>query len=208
MKLFACLLALFLLPAACAPVSTIPSTQPASAPMVVPPPSTSENLASSSAASLKADWPNAAWTQELAQAISELGGSLPAPAGCDRIQYFVMLMSSLARYESGFKPATTYTEAFPDANGVRVVSRGLFQLSIESANGARYKCGIKKAEELHDPVVNIRCAVKVANALVKENGVVTGGTSGAWKGMARYWSPFRKTDKRDTILAKAKASCK
>lgn len=208
MKVLFLALGLLLLPPACAPVGTIARPQPAVAvppvlaPLVVTPPSPS-------ASTYKAAWPNEAWTAELAKAIEEHGPALKTvPGPCSkRTQFFVMLFSSLAKYESGFKPSSTYTEAFPDAKGNRVVSRGLFQLSIESVNGARYKCGIKKAEELHDPKTNIICAVKVANALVKENNVVASGSAGAWKGMARYWSPFRTATKREAIMKAAHGSC-
>lgn len=158
------------------------------------------------AQSYKADWQNQLWTDVLANSIVTYGKDMKAPEGCDKVKYFTMLMSSLARFESAFKPETSYTEKFPDANGVRVVSRGLFQLSQESVNGSRYKCGIKDAKALHDAKTNIECAVKVANALIRENGVLTG--SNPWKGLARYWSPFRDPAKAKVIMEKARGTCK
>lgn len=155
-----------------------------------------------------ADWKNPEWTDMLVASLEKEGAILLAQdfAGVygDKKQFFVMLFSSLCRFEGNFNPEATYTEKFPDASGVRVVSRGLFQISIESANGLRYKCGLKKAEELHDPETNIRCAVKIATALIREDGILAGGKPDHWRGMARYWSPFRNPEKKAAIMANVK----
>ena len=153
---------------------------------------------------LKADWTNEEWTTILANALksSELQ-TINIDGICgDKIQFYTMLLSSLARYESSHKPSSKYTEKFPDVHGNRVVSRGLFQLSIESVNGSRYRCGIKDAIELHDAETNIKCAVKVAAALIKENGVLY-SKSAPWKGLSRYFSPFRNAEKTKIMIGKA-----
>jgi len=152
----------------------------------------------------KADWNNDEWTNTLVQALklSELQ-TINIDGICgDKIQFYTMLLSSLARYESSHKPSSKYTEKFPDVHGNRVVSRGLFQLSIESVNGSRYRCGIKDAIELHDAETNIKCAVKVAAALIKENGVLY-SKSAPWKGLSRYFSPFRNAEKTKIMIGKA-----
>jgi hypothetical protein len=115
------------------------------------------------------------------------------------------LMVELSRYESNFKPETVYQEAFDDNAGDNVISRGLFQLSVESVNGDRYRCGATVAK-LHDPAFNIQCAVKVANALVREDRKVWGGPP--WKALSRYWSPFRVPAKTAVLIGKAKGACK
>ena len=52
------------------------------------------------------------------------------------------LMVEMARYESGFKPEATYKENFKDSQGRFIISRGLYQLSVESANQKAYGCGV------------------------------------------------------------------
>ena len=119
------------------------------------------------------------------------------------------LFSLLANYESGYDPAVKFTESFPDAAGKLVVSRGLLQLSKESANG--YGCGIGDATELHDPAVNLRCAVRIASKWAVNDGVIARKTdAGKWHGLARYWSPFRSDEKRADIATRlsAQAECK
>lgn len=151
------------------------------------------------------------WTPTLVKALEDHApGLLSAPIEGtygNRLQFWVMLFTSLCEYESGFKPETKYEEKFTShVGGKRVVSRGLFQISLSSANQARYGNKFQSEEELHDPHKNIVGAVKIANFLVMENGVVFGGKAGAWKGMARYWSPFRDAKKAAAIMARVKAA--
>lgn len=115
----------------------------------------------------------------------------------DRRAFWVGLMSALARFESNFDPSVTFTEPdIIDQRGNRVISRGLLQISQESANG--YGCGIVDAQQLHDPAVNLTCAARIMNRLITRDGVV-GSTASPWKGMAAYWSPFRRPDRRTDI---------
>lgn len=117
--------------------------------------------------------------------------------------FFVKLMTEMARYESSFKPGTKYTESFPDSKGVPVISRGLFQISIESANG--YGCGFRQAEELHDAQANANCSVRIINRWVERDGRIGGTVAGDHRGGARYWSVLRGTSKsRPKILAAMK----
>lgn len=161
--------------------------------------------------SYKADWDSQKdgneWTKILSVAIDRYGQDLlsakPSDGGTysyqQTKQFWIMLISSMARFESAFKPETSYTEKFADANGVRVVSRGLLQISIESGKG--YGCVIPKAEDLHDPKVNLECGVKILNKWVPKDGVI--GTNK--KGGARYWSVLRESNSsRDKIIAKMK----
>jgi len=158
------------------------------------------------------------WTAATFRAVEELGASLwragfvprgisaycPAYAtqsATNRKLFWVGLLSRLARFESSFNPELTYVEPFPDSTGNRVISRGLLQISIESANGSRYRCGITQANQLHDPATNLSCGVRIMAAWVPRDGWITGGSRGAWRGAARYWSPFRKADRRRQIAA-------
>lgn len=148
---------------------------------------------------LRADWPNPEWSEMTAKAIRELGGELLranpvdfkefcSNPRVDPISFYVMVISAMSRFESGFKPATSYTEGFKDAKGKLVISRGLLQLSQESANG--YGCNITDAKQLHDPETNLRCTVRILNRWVARDKRL-GGIDRTNGGAARYWSVMR-----------------
>lgn len=145
------------------------------------------------------------WTQIVSAALDELGkdmllmeAPLDASKYCPgfakakyegRKQCFIGLISSMAFYESGFDPAQTYTEGFNDAQGKKVISRGLLQMSIESARS--YKCEAKTAQDLHDPKIGLRCGVIVLNRWIYKDKYIGSKKLGG----ARYWSVLRDTSK-------------
>jgi hypothetical protein len=149
--------------------------------------------------------PDGTWTRiaEKAIAASGLAAQVPSDAAkfCphyaklgapDRTRLWVALLSAMARPESDFRPDKTYQEDFEDGSGQPVISRGLLQLSHESANG--YECSIKKAEELHDPSTNLTCAVRIMDRLVKRDGVIaTYEADREARGGGRYWSVLRES---------------
>ncbi len=108
-----------------------------------------------------------------------------------RIQFWVGLLSAIVKHESQFNTHLTYTERFFDGHGNAVISRGLAQLSIESANQKRYSCDIKNEMELHDAKNNIECAIKILDYWVNQDQVISGKLS-THLGGARYWSVLRK----------------
>ncbi len=118
----------------------------------------------------------------------------PAYAGLDaaqRTRFWAGLLSAMARPESNFKPNTVYVEPdIRDADRQSVMSRGLLQISIESANQKAYSCAIKKAEDLHKVDVNLNCAARIMRYLVEKDGVVAAAAKPAVGG-ARYWSVLR-----------------
>lgn len=89
----------------------------------------------------------------------------------------------------------------PNIEGGYIVSRGVYQMSQESASYAPYGCGKMTKELLHDPIKNIQCMVKALTYYVNmdkyfgdsvENGVdANGKTKWLHKGAARYWAVFR-----------------
>lgn len=196
------LLALLLASCTVPPKSAEDVTQP---PVVLPPP----------AYSVPGFKPE--WTAEAAKALE--GSALLAQrpkdqkfyaSSCkDAKTFWLALMGALAKFESNYNPREEYVENFTDAKGQRVRSRGLFQMSIESANA--YGCGFKNADELFDPALNIRCFVKTAGNLVSRDSLISGGEKVAgkqkWYGLARYWSPFRDAAKLRSIRAAAGVSC-
>lgn len=106
----------------------------------------------------------------------------------DRIQFWVGLLSAMAEHESDFDPMIQYTESLiQDSNGHDVVSRGLLQLSLESARQTRYGCTIERDEDLHEPAVNLDCSAQILNTWVSRDGSIA-GTANSRLGGARYWS--------------------
>lgn len=165
---------------------------------------------------LQADWgQKPEWSAFTLAAIAEHGAALlnknpgdwAAWCGRDWVKlssdekaaFYLGLISALARFESSFKPDVTYTENFKDSQGAFIISRGLLQISKESANG--YACGITDAKMLHDPRTNLSCGVRILSRWVERDGVIQGGGAGAWTGAARYWSPFRDSAKRAKMAA-------
>ena len=118
----------------------------------------------------------------------------------NRALFWTALISKLAKFESNHKPEANYRENFRDTNGHYIISRGLLQISIESANG--YSCGIGNENELHNPFINIECGVKILNRWVGiKDGVITKKENQKWQGAARYWSPFRDANKTRKMAA-------
>jgi hypothetical protein len=110
-----------------------------------------------------------------------------------RKEFWAFLISAMTKYESSFKPETQYKEAFKDSKGNNVISRGLLQISIESANG--YGCGFKTVSELHDPYANLSCGIRILNRWMSRDKRIAGKVDGGWRGGARYWSVLRSTNK-------------
>lgn len=122
--------------------------------------------------------------------------------GIDRVKFYEAMLAAMAKRESAWDPTTKYTESFSDAKGVKVVSRGLLQISIESANQSAYKCNIKNANELHDPSINLNCGVKILNYWAKD-GYLAKDKLGA----GRYWSTMRPGTSKEYIRNKLKEFC-
>lgn len=156
---------------------------------------------------MKTLWPNETLCTLAREAVEKYGkalaGIVPKDAalwgwdGSDYVTFYSELLGILAKYESGFDTNETYTEAFKDAKGKRVISRGLLQLSIESANG--YGADLKDANELHDPATNLRCAVLIMSRWIERDGVISGGKKGAWRGISRYWATARGRNKDEKL---------
>jgi hypothetical protein len=167
-----------------------------------------------------ADWDDlprgAEWTAHVRGALADFGGPLLEAVPSDRAEYcpgfdaqtplereafYVGLISRMARFESGFDPDTSFQESFTNSQGERVVSRGLLQLSHESANGYP-NCRPVEDQELHDPATNLRCAVAILTRLVPRDATIGSGRAGG----AAYWSVLRNTsDKRPRIVEYTRA---
>jgi len=112
-----------------------------------------------------------------------------------RRNFYVNLFTELCRFESGFDPKCTYKESFNDAKGKPVVSCGLFQVSVESLAGYNFKV---TQEQLFDPETNIKAMLAIASKWIIQDGCISSDKS-PWRGLARYWSPFRAALKKEQI---------
>jgi uncharacterized protein YraI len=145
------------------------------------------------------------WNQYTADAIAKYGTAMRTKTPSDvasfcpnygnldeagKTQFWIGLIAAMAKYESNYNPNTKYTENFDDSNGNSVISRGLLQLSYESAKA--YGCDVSSSTALHDPKVNLTCTVRIINKWLASDGVISAQTSG-WRGAARYWSVLRKS---------------
>lgn len=117
----------------------------------------------------------------------------------ERVQALTGLLAAMSKRESNINRKVSYTEKFKDGSGRRVVSRGLLQLSIESSNGSRYRCGIKKSEDLHEEHINLRCGVRILNYWVSKDGVFSGKSGSKYLGGGRYWSVMRDKKKTGSV---------
>lgn len=108
-----------------------------------------------------------------------------------RARFWAGLLSAMAKPESGFKPETEYVEPdIVDTNNQNVVSRGLLQISMESANQKAYGCGIQQAQDLHKVDVNLNCAARIMRHWAEKDGFIAAASKPA-VGAARYWSVLR-----------------
>ena len=128
-----------------------------------------------------------------------------------RAAFWIALISGMTRFESAFDPSVRFSEydncqtdacrqSMLTADSRKVVSRGLLQLSQESANAYR-GCSIPvdREESLHDPALNLHCGVVILTRLVTRDGVIS-LRDGSWKGGSAYWSVLRPS--RNDSLAK------
>lgn len=140
------------------------------------------------------------------------------PAGkLDRAIFWCHLLSKMAQYESNYKPETIYKECSKDSkkykdakwfesekayciggsklDGGVAISRGLFQISIQSANS--YGANLTDPKKLHGPLTNIWAAILILNRWVVNDKVVAVDKLGC----ARYWSVCRPTsDSKPKIM--------
>ena len=121
----------------------------------------------------------------------------------EKKQFWLTFFGAMSYRESGYKPETKYTESFKDSTGKFVVSRGLFQISPESANQRAYGCGVKAdGSDLHDPEKNITCAVKIFGHWFVKDGYIGQSVNGSHLGGARYWSVLRNASSSQAYIQK------
>lgn len=167
-----------------------------------------------------AEWSNKEWTDILVSALDEYGKDMvlmEQPKDADkwcpqfenftyerRKQVFVTMVVAMAKRESNWKPETNYTESFTDSKGKKVISRGLLQISQESANQSAYKCEISEATMLNHPGVNLACGVKIMNHWIGKKDKYFGTDK---LGAARYWSVARNGSSKTYVQGKVRDMC-
>lgn len=107
-----------------------------------------------------------------------------------RKAFWVMFFSGLARYESGWRP---------EAAGAGGRYRGLLQISPATARF--HGCDTSHPGGLYDGATNLACAVRIANAAVRRDGVIATGRGG----MAADWPPLRDSGRRAEIAGFTRA---
>lgn len=117
-----------------------------------------------------------------------------------REDFWIYLLSAMARYESNFNPNLKYKESFYDNNGKNVISRGLLQISIESSRG--YNCGFVNENEIHDPFKNLSCGLRILNKWMINDGYIGSRVLRSWRGGARYWSVLRSNGSSQKAIVK------
>ncbi len=115
-----------------------------------------------------------------------------------KIDVWASLFVAIASFEDPqFKTDTPYreTKILNKKTGKYYTpfpSIGLFQLSYKEQTAYGWEHVDVKAKSLEDPLVNIRCGVKVLTQLVKQDGVIAVGGDHAPRGGARYWSVLQE----------------
>ena len=142
---------------------------------------------------------NALWTRAALSALKDHGKPLvdlvpadietwcPAYARNDearRRAFWVGYMSTLARYESTYKPWAV-------GGGGRWF--GLLQILPATARG--YKCRAGTGDGLKNGAANLSCAVRIMAHTVARDGVIH-GKDRKWRGVAADWGPMRHSGKR------------
>lgn len=128
------------------------------------------------------------WDKALRAAVASFDWTgIKMPLALPPAEVVAQLISIMAKYESNFKPETKFAETGHLAG---VTSRGLLQISVDSANQSAYGFNVT-ADQLHDPLINLKVAVKIMHYQAKKHGVLFDGskTSGA----GSYWSVGRVT---------------
>lgn len=156
-------------------------------------------------AQLRTFFPNPAWADHALKLVK--ASRLPSSRASDvwfknTPENWVYLLAAMAKYESSYKPETTYKENFKNDKGEYVISTGLFQLSYESVGGYGYKV---TTEQLKDPFLNIEIAIKILEKWVVSDGYIAGNGQSPYKGGARYWSVLRASGKLEQVKSTYKS---
>ncbi len=124
---------------------------------------------------------------------SDISAFCPGYAALDpqgKREFWVVLVSEIASFESGLNPDVVKTPQ--TAPGQAQARRGLMQISSDAAQ--RYACANVGVAQLTDPQTNLGCGVKILAATSGRDQIVLGFTPDGWKGAARYWTDLRRPE--------------
>lgn len=160
---------------------------------------TEANLSKGGALSWDTKPERKSWSQELLATIPahleqlEVGNPEQFVAGyvqlsqLERVGYWAELFIAIAKFESSWKPNAIYHEPPP----LGVDSIGLLQLSYEDEAIYRLERLDRAKRSLEDPLVNLRCGVKILASLLTQDRMVAFSNGNSHRGGARYWSVLR-----------------
>lgn len=111
-----------------------------------------------------------------------------------RINVWSEMVSRIAKFESGWKPTSTYQEPKPP-NGPGTLSVGLLQLSTGDRGCPKTVDGLK------DPIKNLQCGVGLMKFFIDKDGLIAKDKIG----IARYWSVMRPGHHIDEIKASTRS---
>ena len=108
----------------------------------------------------------------------------------ERMSFWVMFVSTVAKHESGFDTSVKYLE--PTSGQY---SRGLLQIGYNSSHLKPYSCGFESPYEMNsNPRKNLHCGVKILNHWISKDRTIRDyrpDRSKKWFGASRYWSVVR-----------------
>lgn len=104
-----------------------------------------------------------------------------------KLKFWAELVIAMAWRESSWNPHNIYHEPPP----LGVDSVGLLQLSYEDEVPYSLEPLDREAHSLEDPLINLRCGIKVLAKLIADDGVVASSNGKHHKGSPRYWSVMR-----------------
>jgi hypothetical protein len=124
--------------------------------------------------------------------VGEFWPGYEAANAAGRQQFWLMLISAIAKEESNFDPNCEYDEPPP----LNQKSLGLMQLSLTDT---RYGCDFPDEASVKDPRRNLSCAVRIMDRLIVRDQRIGGDGAHRKSGAAAYWSTLRvpKPGRRD-----------
>ncbi len=119
-----------------------------------------------------------------------------------QIKFWAELLIAMSKFESDWDPHNIFHEPPPLNND----SIGLLQLSYSDEVPCKLEPLDPGAKSLEDPLVNLRCGVKIFATLVAKDRTVASSNGNEHRGAARYWSVLRTGSKHhlDDIKALTK----